>query len=306
MSDIALPQGEGQEATQGLSVLLTGGSGQLGSAIIMAAASRGLRMFAPTRPQLDITRPTDELYALVSSLPGARPGVVVHCAALVDWRLCHDFPNKALTVNALGALNVARLCDRLGVLMVHVSTDAVFPGRHRKSGYTELDTPTRPVSLYGASKLAGEHLVGQTCRHLIVRVGWLFSSIPATDKKFVGLILRQASQGGIVSVVTDKVGSPAFAPHVAAKILDLSIAGTEGVRHLANAGTATRYDLACRIVDRFGYGAAVLPATSDAFPDPVRRPEYSVLETVYADAALPPWQHAVDELAAANHKLRIR
>jgi dTDP-4-dehydrorhamnose reductase len=207
-------------------VLLTGGSGQLGSAIIRAAKSRGMHVVAPSSHGFGVTWPPAELHGVVASFLGAPPKVVVHCAAIADWRVCHDQPRVAMDVNAVGAFNVARLCERLAALMVYVSTDAVFPGTYREGVYTEEDTPTNPVSVYGISKLAGEHLVVQTCKNLIVRVGWLFSDRPATDKKFVGRILRQAAQGNPVSAVTDKVGSPAFARQAPARPT-LSVLGSE-------------------------------------------------------------------------------
>jgi dTDP-4-dehydrorhamnose reductase len=288
------------------SVLLTGGSGQLGSAIMTSAAARGFHILPPTRREFDVTQSVRTLRDNLRLLFGRRPAVVIHCAAVADWRCCHDDPEKALEVNALGALNVARLCEQLDVLMVYISTDAVFSGAPKEGGYTEVDIPTSPVSVYGATKLAGEHLVIQTCRNLIVRVGWLFSDSPASDKKFVGLILRQAAQGRAVQAVTDKLGSPSYAPHVAARILEFSTAQTDGVRHLANQGGTTRHDFAQRVLEVFGYGHGVVATTSDAFPDRVRRPNYSVLATNYTDTQLPTWQQAVEELATANPELRAR
>ena len=117
----------------------------------------------------------------------------------------------------------------------------------------------------------------------------------------MGLILRQAARGDVVSAVIDKVGSPTFAPHVAGKILDMSLAQTEGIRHLVNAGAATRHAFAARVLDQFGYTDTVTPITSEAFPSLVRRPAYSALSTIHADAKLPPWQDAVDELAKTQH-----
>lgn len=263
-------------------------------------------MLAPTHYEFDISRSPETLYRFVRDAGSQPPSVVIHCAAIADWRACHDEPRKALEVNALGALNVERLCVELDAHMVYISTDAVFAGTPRAGGYTEADAPTRPVSIYGATKLAGEHLVAQTCHSLIVRVGWLFSSNPATDKKFIGQVLERATRSQKVYAVTDRSGSPAYAPHVAAKIIDLAEQRTSGIRHVANRGTVTRYEFALHVLGMFGYGACVRPATSEAFPDPVRRPDYSGLATTYADAQLPPWQQAIQELVAVNPRLRAR
>jgi len=100
-----------------------------------------------------------------------------------------------------------------------------------------------------------------------------------------------------VRAVTDRWGSPSFAPHVAGRILDYATTGVEGIRHLSNRGVTTRYGFTSRLLAALGF-PPVEPATSDEFPDPVERPVYSGLTTRSADAILPEWEAAVDELAA--------
>jgi dTDP-4-dehydrorhamnose reductase len=121
-------------------VLLTGGSGQLGSAIVRAAVSRGLHILAPSSHDFGVTQSPDELHDVVTSFPGGPPKVVVHCAAIADWQVCHDHPRVAMDVNAVGALNVARLCERLAAFMVYISTDAVFPGTYRVNIHVPVPT----------------------------------------------------------------------------------------------------------------------------------------------------------------------
>jgi dTDP-4-dehydrorhamnose reductase len=273
-------------------ILLTGGTGQLGSAIRRAAGARGIDVVAPARRQLDVRD------SGVRTLHALRPGVVIHCAAQTDSVACHEDPAGAFAINAAGALNVARACADVGAVMVLVSTDAVFDGTLRPSPYSEEDIPHSPVNVYGASKLAAEHLVVRTCAALVVRIGWLFTDDPWTDRKLVGVLVRRSQAGQRVRAVTDRWGSPSFAPHIAGRLLDYATTGVEGVRHLTNRGVTTRYSLTSRLLAALAF-PAVEPATSDEFPDPVERPVYSGLTTRYADAILPEWQAAVDELAAA-------
>jgi dTDP-4-dehydrorhamnose reductase len=270
-------------------ILLTGGAGQLGSAIRAAADRRGLDLIAPTRRELDILDPD------LRMLRAAGPTVVIHCAALADTRACHDDPARAFAVNAAGALHVARACADIDALMVLVSTDAVFDGRMRAKPYTEDDIPHSPVGVYGTTKLAAEHLIARTCRTLIARTGWLFCDDPLRDRKLLGVLVRRVEAGQRVEVVTDKWGSPAFAPHVASKIVDYAAAGVEGVRHVVNRGVVTRYEFARYVFSGLGY-PEVEPATFGAFPDRMARPDYSALASVHHDAALPHWRSAVDEL----------
>jgi dTDP-4-dehydrorhamnose reductase len=277
-------------------ILLTGGTGQLGSAVRAVAHQRGLDLVAPTHQELDILDPE------ARALRATAPAVVVHCAAQADTRVCHDDPATAFAVNAVAALHVARACAEVDALMVLVSTDAVFDGRMRDMPYTEQDSPHSPMSVYGATKLAAEHVTVATCRTLVVRVGWLFGDDPMCDRKLLGVLARRAQAGQRVQVVDDKWGSPAFAPHVAAKIVDYVTTGVEGVRHVVNGGVVTRYEFAREVLAGLGY-PGVEPAPSSAFLDRVARPDYSGLASVHRDAALPHWRSAVDDLV---HGVRAR
>lgn len=281
-------------------ILLTGGTGQLGSAIRAVAEKQGIELLAPSHQELNVLDPELRL------LRGSRPVAVIHCAARTDNRACHDDPESAFAVNAVGALHVARACRDLDALMVLVSSDAVFDGRLRARPYTEEDIPHSPPSVYGATKLAAENVVIQTCRSLVVRVGWLFSEDPYRDPKLIGSLTRRAQAGKSVAVVSDKWGSPSFAPHVAQKLLSYSLDGLQGVRHIANAGVTTRYEFARVVLSGLGY-VDVQPCTSRSFPDPVVRADYSGLATTYGDAVLPPWRAAVEEmLRGVRHRSSAR
>jgi dTDP-4-dehydrorhamnose reductase len=276
-------------------ILVTGATGQLGRSIVDAAGRLGTALSTPSRREFDV-RDTENRYVVRT-----RPSAVVHCAAEADLRRCHDDPAYAMDVNAAAALNVAQQCGEIGALMVYVSTDAVFPGHPRYSGYTEEDVPDSPPTVYGVAKLAGEHLVVQAARTLIVRVGWLFGPTVDRDKKFIGIVLRHANAGTLSRVVIDKVGSPSFAPHVGQLILEYAVKEIEGIRHVANAGVVSRYEFACAALTECGFGAvAPTPVTSDAFPDPVARPTYGGLATLYADALLPDWRAAVAEFGKVH------
>ncbi len=121
------------------------------------------------------------------------PDVVINCAAYVRVDDCEDHAREAFAVNAIGALNVARACAAVEALCVYISTDYVFDGS-KGSPYVESD-PTCPINVYGASKVAGEHLVQQAAPHsLIVRTSSLFGKTGARGKggNFVETIVAKA------------------------------------------------------------------------------------------------------------------
>ena len=136
-----------------MKVFLIGANGQLGTDLLRVFRAQGMAVISSTHLDLDV-RDAD---AVSSAILSVRPGGVVSTAASHRVDECEERAALAFEVNALGRRNLAQACERAGCALVHFSTDYVFDGRQRKP-YNELDLP-RPLNVYGASKLAGEHLV---------------------------------------------------------------------------------------------------------------------------------------------------
>ena len=272
-------------------LLITGAHGTLGKAVLGHKRASDFEILSPTREELDITD-----YTSVQAFAGDTPvDVVLHMAAGTNWEELHNDPIKAMTVNAIGTLNMARLAKERGARLVVISTDAVFPGKMRKAPYSESSKPGNPVSVYGVSKLAGEHLARQVHPDvLIARLGWLFGPTPQTDVKFVGAVLRRIAQGNTtIKAVVDKYGSPTYAVHAAEKLFELIDGGTTGTRHIVNQGGASRYEVAEQIIAQWRAPVTLEGVPDSAFPSPVTRPDYSIMRTNYEDARLPDWREAL-------------
>jgi dTDP-4-dehydrorhamnose reductase len=160
-----------------------------------------------------------------------RPGMVVHCAAWTDVDGCERDPERAFVHNARGAWNVASACAEVHASMVYISTDFVFDGERREP-YTEFDQPN-PLSVYGASKLAGELAVRSLLpTHYVVRTAWLFGK---RGRSFVRTILEAAEKRKELRVVADQLGSPTYTRDLAKAISDLIVSGrllpTPGYAH---------------------------------------------------------------------------
>jgi dTDP-4-dehydrorhamnose reductase len=222
------------------------------------------------------------------------PDVVINCAAYVRVDDCEDHAREAFAVNAIGALNVARACAAVEALCVYISTDYVFDGG-KGSPYVESD-PTRPINVYGASKLAGEHLVQQAAPHsLIVRTSSLFGKTGARGKggNFVETIVAKAKAGETLRVVNDMRMSPTYARDAATALVELIKTKADGIVHLTNGGACTWYELAKQIVDIMGLRAAIDPVSSKEYPTRARRPENSALRSEHAAVGLRSWQDGV-------------
>jgi dTDP-4-dehydrorhamnose reductase len=274
-------------------VAVIGATGQLGTALVSAFQEAGLEALGLEHGQLEVSDPR----SVASVLRQVIPVAVVNTAAFHKVDACEDDPERAFQVNALGALHVARACRELEAKCVYISTDYVFDGA-KPAPYAEQDSPN-PINVYGASKLAGEHLVLQTCPDaLVVRVASLFGGRGARGKgtNFVLTVLERARRGEALRVVDDVRMSPTYAADAAAAIVELLARGASGVFHVVNEGTCTWYELAVRVTQLAGLQVPVEPVPQEAYPTRARRPRNSALSTAKLEARglrLPPWEDAL-------------
>lgn len=278
----------------GRRILVTGGEGQVGSAL--AAALSGRVCVAPGRRELDVT----DAEAVARAVARHAPDVVIHAAALTDTTRCEREPDLAHRVNAAGTEHVARACAAAGARLFAISTNEVFDGA-RPDPYREGDVP-HPLNAYGESKAAGERAAVAAWRDTaIVRTSWVYG---AGGNNFVGKVLAAARRGGPLRFVTDEVASPTLAGDVAAGIIALVDAGAPpGVYHLVNEGAASRFAWAREVARLAGLDASLVePTTTDALRaggyDGPRKPPYSVLANEHARAlgvTLRPWGDALAE-----------
>ncbi len=223
--------------------LIAGAGGMLGTALQRVLAERGLSFSAPGEAEFDITDPVAVRHRLAEFAAGLAPdtrGVVVNAAAYTNVEAAEDNSDLAYLVNSHGPALLAREAREQGLAFAHVSTDFVFDGR-KEGAYTE-DDDTNPLSVYGASKLAGEIAVEQEYPEaVIVRTAWVFGP---GGVNFPTKIVAAARTRPSLSVVTDEVGSPTYTIDLAAGLLGLVDAGANGLYHLAGAGSCSRFELA--------------------------------------------------------------
>jgi dTDP-4-dehydrorhamnose reductase len=274
-------------------IAVIGSGGQLGSDLVAELQSHEAFEVIPlTRAQLDCTDAESVRKALLQF----RPSIVVNCAAFVRVDDCEEQPQQAFSVNALGALHVARACAEADSICVYISTDYVFEGS--KAGpYFESDS-AYPVNVYGASKLAGEILVRQTVpRWLIVRAASLFGRTGARGKggNFVETILAKAKTGEPLRVVNDVLMSPTYTRDAATALVGLVDAGADGIVHLTNAGACTWHEFAEQILALVGLRVSIDSVSSEKYPTPARRPKNSVLRSERSLVKLRSWKDALKE-----------
>lgn len=202
---------------------------------------------------------------------------------------------------------LAEEAERLGVPLIHFSTDYVFDGT-KLDGYIETDAPN-PQSVYGKSKWTGEQLVREAySRHIILRTSWVYG---VHGNNFIKTILRLAKERTSLNIVADQFGAPTSAmllADVACLIARDLMAGSEefGTYHVTAQGVTNWHEYAKRIVtDAKTQGAELTlsendihPIPTEAYPVPAPRPRYSRLNTEKIRAAfpvtLPQWETDVE------------
>jgi len=266
-------------------ILLTGADGQVGWELRRTLAPLG-RVAAVRRADADLA---DEgaLRALVREV---RPAAIVNAAAYTAVDRAEEERALAHAVNATAPGVLAEEAARLGVPVMHYSTDYVFDGEKR-APYVE-DDAVAPQGAYGESKLAGERAVAKANpAHLVLRASWVYA---ARGRNFLRTMLRLAHEREELRVVADQHGAPTPARLVAdvtAAALARLAAGdgfdvsreVAGTYHVAARGATTWHAFAEAIVALDPRRAAqrcraVVPIATADFPTPARRPAYSVLD----------------------------
>jgi len=269
--------------------LVTGAGGMLGRALIPALEHGGHQVRALTHADVDVT----QLAALERAAAEFRPDWVFHLAAFTKVDDCERQADHAFLVNGLGARNAALAAASVGASLVHVSTDYVFDGA-KLSPYREYDDPG-PLSVYGASKLAGERAVREVLpRHQIVRTSWLYG---AGGPNFVDTILAKARAGDALKIVTDQRGAPTWTEDLADALVRLAVTGQYGTYHVTNDGFCTWHEFAVFFLAEAGIPIEVGTTDSLRFARPARRPANSTLSNLLYQQVtghrLPDWQDAV-------------
>jgi len=278
-------------------ILVTGGTGQLASAL--AAAGSGIRRVG--RPDFDF----DRSETIEAAFRAANPRLVVNAAAYTAVDAAETNAEAAYRANRDGPAILARLCAEAGIPLIHVSTDYVFDGT-KPDPYVEED-PTGPQDAYGASKLAGEQAVMTSgARAIILRTAWVYA---ATGKNFVRTMLTVGKTRDRLTVVGDQHGCPTTAADLADAILAIIVVidrtgwhdRYRGIFHAAGTGATTWHGLAVATFEEASRHGAKIPEvaaiTTADWPTPAKRPANSRLDCTRLHAVfgvrLPHWRESL-------------
>ena len=292
-----------------MKILLLGKNGQVGWELQRALAPLGelvaLDFDSPGPLSADFSKPE----SLAATVQAVQPQIIVNAAAHTAVDKCESEPDVARALNAESPAVLAREAQRLGAWLMHYSTDYVFDGSGT-APWVE-DSPTGPLSVYGATKLEGEEAIRASgCRHLILRTSWVYA---ARGGNFAKTMLKLAKERDRLTVIDDQIGSPTGADLLAditAHALRTALQRPEvaGTYHAVGDGETSWHGYAQHVIE-FARARgetikvardAIAPVPTSAFPTPAKRPANSRMNThklrTTFGLTLPSWQAGVDRM----------
>jgi dTDP-4-dehydrorhamnose reductase len=278
-----------------------GSGGQLGQELCVELRKRGYEVQGYERRQIDVCDPArvEEVLAQFD------PAVVFNAAAYNQVDVAEREPQAAYMANALAVRNLAIACRQIDARLVHYSTDYVFDGTLGRP-YVETDA-THPMGAYAVSKLAGElYAQAYLDRPLIIRTSGVYGPAGRSTNRgnFVEVMLRLAKSGQPIRVVQDLVASPAYAPLLASRSIDLLDLNQAGVFHLGGGTPISWFDFAAIIFKTAGLTPELQPTTGREYRTEAKRPTYSALSNAKIEAAGVAPMPSMEEAVAAYFATR--
>ena len=279
-----------------MTILVTGGNGQLGCSLRLASAESQHRFIFTDIEELDITSAT----AVEAFFNRENIEVVVNCAAYTAVDLAEDNEEQADLINHKAVTLLAEACKCHDATLVHISTDYIFSGE-ANTPYNEEAKPA-PLNAYGRTKLAGERAIMESgCRYIILRTSWLYSEFGSNFFKTMQSLTATRSE---LKVVADQVGTPTYAGDLAKAITYIINSGQldkYGIYNYSNEGKCSWYDFACEIGRLSGNNnCEIKPCTTADYPTKARRPQYSILDKSKFVATfgitIPEWKESLSKI----------
>lgn len=287
-----------------MKIVVTGADGQVGAEVVKRAKLLRFDVISCTRENVDITDVDQVRQFLIK----ASPDILINAAAYTAVDMAEKQEEAAFQANGVGVGNLSNIARKLGIPLLHLSTDYVFDGT-KDSAYSE-DDETNPINVYGHSKLLGENYLEQTgINYINIRTSWVFG---LQGNNFVKTITEKGRCEKELSIVSDQIGGPTFAPDIAKVLLDIVIKTQEngfsgwGTYHYSGAPFVSWWEFGSYVL-RSAFDKGILKSlpvvkkvSASDFNMPAKRPKNSRLSglKIEEELGIPPssWHCGVDEL----------
>jgi len=272
----------------------------VGRAVGEYCSSNGDLVFSYDHRTLDI----GDADRVMKTVSDNKPDAVINCAAWTDVDGCELDKERAFATNSRGPENLANASREMNAVLVTISTDYVFDGE--KPGFYTLRDQPNPKSVYGISKLEGEHRAQLGCaRTIVVRTGFVFGP---GGSNFLSTIMERAGRGEKLKAIRDAYGTPSYAPDLARRLRELAQLDLPGTFHVVNAGDGASYEEFARAaLDLAGYASTNVESVAmDSLNRPAPRPRNSRLKCLLSEAVglapLPFWKDSLRSFAALDSR----
>lgn len=278
-----------------LKVIVTGGTGQLATAIAKLCTQSKNSYIITSIEELDICSVESVSRGVMDA------DIVINCAAYTNVEAAEENIEEATRINRDGVANIAKVARERGIKLIHISTDFVFGGdNERTTPYHEQEAPS-PINVYGKTKAEGEAEALTAPGAIVLRTSWLYAP---WGHNFVNTIIGRARQGAELRVVDDQRGTPTSAISLAQAIIEIIESGAwqtmEGIYHYSDLGESSWYDFAKEILRIAEVETHITPCKSSEWQSKAKRPHYSVLDksriAELGIVALKPWQERLREV----------
>lgn len=258
-------------------ILVTGANGQLANEIkVIAPDYSEYQFFFTTKEELPIENPE----VVRSFFHKNKIDYCINCAAYTAVDKAESEKEKAFSINADAAGNLADICNAYQTKLIHISTDYVYDGSLKMP--LKEENNTQPLNVYGESKLKGEELaLANNPSTLIIRTSWVYSSF---GNNFVKTMMRLFKEKSEINVINDQIGSPTYAADLAEvimKFVDEMCQGKAftGIFNYCNDGITNWFEFANAIRSFTDSSCVINPIETSQYKTAAKRPLYSVLDT---------------------------
>lgn len=279
-----------------LKLLVTGGNGQIASALHQRATTHSILLTPLSKQELDITQPT----AIHQAISTIKPDVIINTAAYTAVDKAEQEPEKALHINYAGAKELAKTCAIHRIPLIHLSTDYIFDGTVAQP-YSEEDE-SHPLNVYGHSKWLGEQAIREYCdTHLILRVSAVFSEY---GHNFLKTILQLAKEKKELRIVADQTTCPTYAGNIVELIFALAKSNKRGTYHFCSQQPVTWHQFASEMIEQAKQYQplaveTITAITTAEYQAPAKRPPYSVLSCAKLNNEMgiqqPSWKEGITQ-----------
>ena len=281
-----------------MKILLFGSSGMVGTAIEEMCLKKNIGCIGLSHKDIEITD-TGRVNSIIEK---HKPDIVINSVAIVGINPCEERPDMAFAVNSTTVLNLARICQMHGIVLVQTSTHAVFDGT-KDDYYTEDDLPN-PTGIYSASKYLSERFAANLCKkHYVVRFPTLYGRRRNQALGFVDKVLQRMAKGEELRIADDKIDSPTYTLDLAEALISLlEQSHPFGIYHIANSGRVSFFNFVMRIKGLLKSDVNIMPAKDGEFKALAHKP----LKTAMKSIKLEPMRNWEDALCEYISKEILR